>query len=429
MARPVVFIAGKDPSVAAGGHADYVRAHARAATRAGFEPQIFCPSGTDARVLTDYGVVHRVRTAIPGLGGGDPHAAYHKAFASLHAWRFAPRIERYLAGRAGPHLIQGFDVWGYAGLVAARRLARNGVATRTVNSVYTLVEHEYCWKVRGLTPAHAVRDRLLNRLGYLWIRWVIERLEGEAYRCSDLVTLNYQAVWDGYRARYGERDAVRRISYTSDSAFRDADTRRPCDPPAEIARLEPRDAPLLVCVARQDPRKGIHVLIEALARLRTAGVPFRACLVGGGPLLEAHRRLARRAGLGETTVLAGRVADPFPYLCHADLFVLPSLQEGSGSVALIEAAQAGLPIVASGIDGIPEDVTHEVEGLLVGRGDAGQLASALARLLGDGTLRRRLAEGARRLFEQRFSAEAFTSRLRAVYAELGVRPNPSEAKP
>ena len=66
--------------------------------------------------------------------------------------------------------------------------------------------------------------------------------------------------------------------------------------------------------------------------------------------------MAEQLRLGDRVVIEGWVPDPRPYLREAGIYVLPSLQEGSGSVSLIEALQAGVAVVASNIDGIPEDV-------------------------------------------------------------------------
>ena len=117
--------------------------------------------------------------------------------------------------------------------------------------------------------------------------------------------------------------------------------------------------------------------------------------------------------------LAGAVPDPIPYLRRADVFVLPSLQEGSGSLSLIEAAQAGLPIVASDVDGIPEDVEHERSALLVPPGEPRALASALQRLIQQPELRERLGRASRDVFETRFSPERMSADLGRVYTELG----------
>jgi glycosyltransferase involved in cell wall biosynthesis len=174
----------------------------------------------------------------------------------------------------------------------------------------------------------------------------------------------------------------------------------------------------VVTVARQEPRKGVNVLLRALARLRYRGVEFRACLAGPGPLLDAHRRLAARLGLGGDVILPGLVPDAFDLIRHADVFVLASLAEQSGSLALLEALQAGRAVVATGVDGILEDVIDGHDALLVPPGDEVHLADSLARALTDGALRCRLGTRARETFEERFSADAFSGRLGAIYEEV-----------
>ena len=110
--------------------------------------------------------------------------------------------------------------------------------------------------------------------------------------------------------------------------------------------------------------------------------------------------------------------DAYGLIQHADVFVLASLAEQSGSLALLEALQAGRAIVASGVDGILEDVADGHDALLVPPGDEARLADALARALTDEPLRHRLGIRARETFEARFSAEVFTSALGAIYHEL-----------
>jgi len=176
---------------------------------------------------------------------------------------------------------------------------------------------------------------------------------------------------------------------------------------------------LIVSVSRHDPRKGIPVLLRALAELRDAGVVFRACLVSGGEYIDANRRLAEQLNLSDQVALTGYVPDPFDYLQHADVFVLPSLQEGSGSLSLLEALQAGAAVVASNLDGIPEDVTDGESALLVEPGNVTALTQALRRVVTDTALRERLRQRARATFETRFSANAMSNALRDIYSELG----------
>ena len=85
---------------------------------------------------------------------------------------------------------------------------------------------------------------------------------------------------------------------------------------------------------------------------------------------------------------------------------------------MLEALQAGTAVVASACDGLPEDLTHEVDGLLIEPGNTAALAAALGRLLADPALRSRLAEAARRTYQARFTPQGFVSALTEVYDEL-----------
>ena len=229
------------------------------------------------------------------------------------------------------------------------------------------------------------------------------------------MTLNYASVRELVQTEFGLRDDLRMLPYTSEFAFRDSDSHRHPAMPEAILGL-PR--PLIVSVSRHDPRKGLHILLQALSRLRATGVSFSACLVSGGALFEAHRQLVTRLRLGDVVTTPGWVPDPYPFLRHADIFVLPSVEEGSGSVALLEALELGLPVVASRLDGIPEDVEDGESGVLVEPGDIGALTEGLQRVLSDDALRQKLASNARHTFEARFSPEAMTHALGALYEEF-----------
>jgi glycosyltransferase involved in cell wall biosynthesis len=417
---PVVLVAGNDVLDAAGGHPGYVRAHGWAARRAGFEPHVFALSSrAGGTVEAGFGTVHRVRVR---LGLERLPVLRHRK--NQLVWRYgvlARAVAAFVLGRRDVRLIHSFGVFGSVGVMARDRLRRLGVDVVPVLSSYDTATREVTAKVRGLGPAHGRLQRLAGRAELVWIRRVVARYERAGYLGSRLVLVNYDSVRRLVTDAYGIADRIRRLPYCSDAAFRPFSSASAPPPPA-LARMAASGAPLVVAVSRHDPRKGVDVLLQALARLRRAGASFRACLVGGGALLAQHRRLAERLGLGDVVAVVGPVPDPRAYLEGADVFVLPSLEEGSGSLSLLEALQAGVAVVASDVDGIPEDVTAGETGLLVPPGDPAALANAIARLLADPGLRRDLARRGRRAFETRFSADAFSAALRDAYAELGVAP-------
>jgi glycosyltransferase involved in cell wall biosynthesis len=401
--RPLVLISGREPA-GAGGHESYVRAHARAAMELGYEPRIFSvTTGLRSRVeRTGFGVVHSM--AAPG----------RRRPVVLQVLPLADAVVRFLAPRPGPHLIHGFGIRAFAAVDAARRLSDRGVPAVAVASSYARRAYEVGARHQGLRRHHG----LAQRLGHaIWLRWVLtveDRVECRGYKGASAVLVNYESVQRMLEDAFGGGMDIRRVPYAAERSFFEAS--QPPAPPSAAKR------PVILAVSRQDSRKGVDVLLFALAELARDGIAFCANLVGPGTLLEAHRRLASNLGLADRVSLPGRVEDVAPYYAEARVFVLPSLAEGSGSMSVLEALHAGVPVIASASDGIPEDLTDGVDAVLVPPGDPAALAAALRTVLTDPERRAELASNARRAHGERFSAGRFVEALGEVYAELGVLP-------
>lgn len=410
MKRAIVFVAGRDPQAELGaGHSAYVRAHALAAQRAGFEPHLFCVGSSTGIDETEYGIVHRKRS---------PFRPFRALMIPAHSPILVPDVVAFLASQPPPRVIHSFGVWGYVGVRASEALARRGLPSIPILGSYTIHEAEVRSKVVSFSRDYPVWERMRMRIELAVVRRV-RGFERRAYRESRLVLYNYDSVRRLIEAAYGSEVPVRKIGYAAEAAFEESDS-DPANEPGELSRLMPRGAPLVVSVSRHDPRKGIDVLLHALARLKGEGIPFRACLVGQGRLLELHRRLARELELEDSVAIPGLVESAYAYLERADVYCLPSRYEQSGALALLEALQAGAAIVASGCDGIPEDVADGEDALLVPPGDVVRLATALRMVLTDPSLRERLGRGARETFSRRFSGDAFARDLAAIYAEFGM---------
>lgn len=392
---------------ATGGHGTYVRAHALAARAAGFAPQVFLASSRSRRYTAAVATMHEVPAPFPR----------HYRAAVLHRAALARAVTRYIAelDHDCPVVIHSFGPWAGAGVSASRALERRGIESVAIASAYSLLSYEARAKVRALRRHHSPRDQLHYRLRELWTQTFLSRAELRGYLGSRIVLANYESVCNLLREACDRDLPLRMLPYASPSAFERRD-RNPAPPPAALAALRPREAPLIVCVARQDPRKGQDVLLDALAGVKRRGIDFRACFVGTGHTLPTNRGRVAALGLDQHVAFLGHVDDVFDYLENADVFALPSLVEGSGSVAVLEALQAGIAIIASRCDGIPEDLVDGESGLLVEPGSVSSLEDGLCELLADGALRQRLATQARRTFETRFSADSLTAALADVYA-------------
>lgn len=151
--------------------------------------------------------------------------------------------------------------------------------------------------------------------------------------------------------------------------------------------------PSIVSIARQYRRKNTAVLIRAMPAVRREVPGVRLRVVGDGPELPHLRALVRSLDLEDTVALIGSVEGVHEIraeLSRADVFCLPSLQEGFG-IVFLEAMAAGLPIVAAECAAVPETAPHGEVSILVAPDAVEELAAALVRLLKDGNLRARLA--------------------------------------
>ena len=155
-------------------------------------------------------------------------------------------------------------------------------------------------------------------------------------------------------------------------------------------------------VGRFDVPKNHVGLLEAFRLLRETHPECRLRLVGDGDLRLRMEALAKEKGISDAVEFCGMQSNVYPYLHDADIFTLPSIYEGN-PMTIIEAMGTGLPIVASRVGGIP-DMIHDGESGILVEPEPRAVCDALARMVEDGALRRRLGENAKAQSRQ-FSAE------------------------
>ncbi|MCS7220088.1 MAG: glycosyltransferase family 4 protein [Anaerolineae bacterium] len=177
-------------------------------------------------------------------------------------------------------------------------------------------------------------------------------------------------------------------------------------------------AKMLISVGRLQVEKGLHLLLQALARLRRPGVHL--LIVGQGRDEARLRRLAQRYRLASQVHFTGFVPhEELPaYLNAADIFVMPTLCVEGLPMVILEAMACGLPIVASDIGGIPTAVDHGRNGLLFPPGDVDQLAGHIGRLLDEPGLACALGEAARAKAVEQFSLERMVRDTEAVFLRV-----------
>jgi teichuronic acid biosynthesis glycosyltransferase TuaC len=185
----------------------------------------------------------------------------------------------------------------------------------------------------------------------------------------------------------------------------------------------PPEGPVVTYVGQLVRRKGVDTLVEAIALLadRPGETPVLAA-AGDGPLRGELESRVRDLGLDDRVRLVGSIEHGRVgrFMAAGDVFTLPSLSEGLPTV-VCEAMNCGLPVVATGVDGTPEIVRDGRTGLLVPPSDPQALADALATVLSDGDLRRRMGEEALRVGREQYTWEANARTMERIYAEVTGR--------
>jgi glycosyltransferase involved in cell wall biosynthesis len=180
---------------------------------------------------------------------------------------------------------------------------------------------------------------------------------------------------------------------------------------------------IVSCFASVVPNKGHACLIRAVAELNRRGWAQRVAVLcvgdlpaGYEPHVEAMRALTAELGVDNLT-FAGWQDDPATFYQYTDVAVLPSLSEGL-SRANLEAMAHALPIVATRIDAIAEQVRHGETGLLVAPDDPAALAGALESLLADPARARAMGRAGQARVQREFSTAAYVGGVLDCYRTL-----------
>jgi glycosyltransferase involved in cell wall biosynthesis len=175
--------------------------------------------------------------------------------------------------------------------------------------------------------------------------------------------------------------------------------------------------PVVTTVGFLRQPKAMDVLIEAAARIVPTFPALKVLIVGEGADRPVYEALIQRLGVQDTVKLLGLRSDVPDLLATSDVAVLSTNSEGS-PLSVMEYMDAGLPVVATRVGGIPDLIEHGVHGLLVEPQDAPGLGDAIARVLGDREEARRMGEQGRERRRREFDIGVMVENLQDLYVEL-----------
>ena len=316
-------------------------------------------------------------------------------------------------------------------LTSAGQVANSAVDSVTNPLVYVVVPVRFCYVAAVERPdiihSFLFFDNILARIAGIVAPSTIitgvrsvpnepNRLRAVVDRAtiglSDLIVSNSEAGSELAVARGADADHVTVIRNGRDiSAYQHAE--------AEAIRteLDLDDEIVVGTVGRHLERKGHFELITAWSQLQETAIDVRLLFVGDGPDRAAVERHARELGCADSIEFLGMRDDVPALLSVMDLFAFPSHFEGLPG-AVIEAMAAGLPIVATPVDGTAELLDNYHTGLFVSVEAPAELAWALRRLLEAPALRSALGETAKQEATQRFTIERMVAEFDDQYRTL-----------
>lgn len=239
-----------------------------------------------------------------------------------------------------------------------------------------------------------------------WLREFLKRL---TYYLTDQVVAISSAVKKYTVARYGVPPEKIEI-IPNDVDVENFESR--------ISHLEfkeprPKDKKIILTVGRLVPQKGHRYLLEAFSQLKEKE-NYELWLAGDGPLRPSLEEQAKELGIENQVKFLGERGDVPTLLSQADLFVFPSLWEGLG-IAVLEAAVAKVPIVASAVDGVLDIIEDNETGYLAEPGDSEDLLSAMERMTRNPNRAKYMVEKAYLLIKRKFDIKVVVRKYELLY--------------
>ena len=313
----------------------------------------------------------------------------------------------------GFHIVAPICYWAY-------RLSGRGRAFDLVQTVESnvcfgdIVYSHFCHR------AYLSRHWRLTRSSWnlrSWLGWLDHKLhsilEVPVYKRVALIVAPSSGLARELRAEYPFTDSkIRLLANPVEIDRMQKSAGFECSAFRRDHGLAPDDIVLVFSALGHFERKGLPLLLEALRMAPQPGV--KVAVVGGNSdLIDVYRARARKLGLGNRVLFTGMQRDVRPWLWTSDALIFPTEYEVF-SLALLEAAAAGLPLIVTAVNGAEEFVVDGENGILIERTPRG-IADGITRFLRlSPEARKNMGECARRDV-RRYSVENFVAGWRALY--------------
>jgi glycosyltransferase involved in cell wall biosynthesis len=316
-------------------------------------------------------------------------------------------FNRSLSKKASAINADVYEAHAVSGYGFPKKLEKLGIEKPFIHTIHGVLADEHEQAKKNGYPS--VRGRVAN---YFMQR--LSKLEEETAKNATIVVTISNYSLEKIQKYYGiEQSKVRIVPNGVDiEKFKPMDTK-------EVRRqFGLGNESCVLFVGSLIPRKGLPFLVEAAKKVVRTQADTKFLIVGDGPLRNQLYDSLKIANLSGNFKFLGNLKDsvlPAIYNC-ADVFVLPSIQEGQG-IVLLEAQASGKPVVAFDIGGVNEALQNRETGLLVNQGDVDALADALLKLLTDKALREKMGSNGRKFASENFTWDICAQKMLKVYLE------------
>ncbi len=241
-------------------------------------------------------------------------------------------------------------------------------------------------------------------------------IAGITYGLSDIVVVVSNYLKEFLKSKkYVDSDRVKVVYNVIDSEFFNPEKNRFID--RKKIGISDNDI-LVMTVSTMRWERGYEYLTQAIAKIKESKNRFKFIFIGDGPLEESIKSLARDLRVEDKILFMGYRDDVYELLPLCDIFVLPSISEGVGLIAMMEAMAMKKPVITTAVGGIPEVVENEENGFLLKPADPDGLKDALYRLAEDKLLRERMGRRGREIVEKNFDSRTSIKKIEKLYLSV-----------
>lgn len=413
---PIFLISGKSPVTKSGGYAAYSHNLAKVFIKLGHTVYIIAQGDKKSIKDTEIGYEHLVTAGF--INKLPFFNSLELAALPIFSYFFIKKIDRIIKKKKiDKFIVWGAGPWSYAGVFIKNKYKKRA---KFISSYFTTFPHE----MLGSYNAIRIRDYgLFTKIKYFFVLNVIAKFyaifEKSIVHTSDFVVVHYKSTIEILKKQFSlPYKKMKQISYYVE-IFQRHSTITPEDIKIE-KKLDKifNNNKTLIIICRQDPRKGINYLLRAFKIVSEKINGIKLIIVGSGSMFNLNKKLSKKLGIEKNVIFTGFVSDFKPLLKRADLFVFPAIEEGSGSLSILEAMKEGKAIVTTKCDGIPEDIKHNKDGILVPMMDEFTLSKAILNLLNNKKLLIKLGKNSKKTYDAKFSLKYMEDDIRKLLKYL-----------